>query len=153
MQGPKVRGHPLKIAVCLLLASYILGEFFFPKYPLVYFFHLIGVFILIICVAIFISAFNLFKLYEEDPLPTTITNRLIKTGIYAYTRNPIYLSFVGFNFSMFLMFENVMYFMSAIALGIWLHHWVIKIEEEYLLDQFLDEFEQYKRSVNRWLFF
>ena len=54
---------------------------------------------------------------------------------------------------MFLIFENVMYFISAVTLGIWLHHWVIKIEEEYLLIQFSDEFEQYKRSVSRWLFF
>ena len=54
---------------------------------------------------------------------------------------------------MFLVFENVMYFLSALGLAIWLHHWVIKIEEEYLLDRFPDEFERYKSAVNRWLFF
>lgn len=153
MHGPNIKGHPLKIAVSLLGASYIIGEFFFPKYPLFYIINLIGILGLILSVSIFIAAVNMFKSYEEDPLPTTITNKLIKTGIFAYMRNPIYLAFVGFNISMFLVFENVMYFISALGLGIWIHHWVIKVEEEYLLEHFSDEFEQYKNSVKRWLFF
>ena len=153
MNSPNVKGNPLKIVVSLLLASYIIGEFFFPKYPLVYIVNLIGVLGLISNVSIFIYAFYLFKSYEEDPNPTSNTNRIISTGIYAYTRNPIYLSFVGFNISMFLVFENVMYFLSALGLAMWLHHWVIKNEEDYLLDQFPDEFGKYKSAVNRWLFF
>ena len=153
MNGPNIKGHPLKVLVCLLVLSYIIGEFFVPKYPLAYIFNLIGLLGLIVSVSIFISAFNLFSSYKEDPLPITTTKRLIKTGIFAYTRNPIYLSFVGFNISMFLVFENVMYFLSAIGLAIWLHNWVIKIEEEYLLDKFSDQFERYKGAVNRWLFF
>ncbi len=153
MNGPNIKGHPLWIAVSLLVASYIIGEFFFPKYPLFYFIHLIGILGLIVSVSFFIAAFNLFKSYEEDPYPTTISKKLIKTGIYAYTRNPIYVAFVGFNLCMFLVFENVMYFISSIGLSIWLHHWVIKVEEEYLLDKFSDEFTQYKNSVKRWLFF
>ena len=32
--GPDVKGNPLYISVYLLIASYILGEFIFPKYPL-----------------------------------------------------------------------------------------------------------------------
>tara|TARA_B100001971_G_C17907683_1_gene391229 strand:- start:108 stop:569 length:462 start_codon:yes stop_codon:yes gene_type:complete len=153
MNSPNVKGHPLKIFVSILVASYIIGEFFFPKYPLVYILNLIGILGLISNVSIFIAAFNLFKSYEEDPFPSTITNRLIKTGIFAYTRNPIYLAFVGFNLSMFLVFENVMYFLSALGIAIWLHHWVIKIEENYLLDKFSEEYEKYKSAVNRWLFF
>ena len=153
MNGPDVKGHPLKIAVILLVASYIVGEFFFPKYSLAYIINLIGVLGLIASASIFIAGFNLFNSYGEEPFPNTITNRLIKTGIFAYTRNPIYLAFVGFTISMFLVFENVMYFLSALGLAIWLHHWVIKIEEEYLLDRFPDEFERYKNAVNRWLFF
>ena len=153
MNGPGVKGNPLKIVVSLLVASYIVGEFFFPKYPLAYIINLIGILGLIASVSIFIAGFKLFQSYEENPNPSTITKQLITTGIFTYSRNPIYLSFVGFYFSMFLVFENVMYFLSAIGLAIWLHNWVIKIEEEYLLDKFSDQFERYKGAVNRWLFF
>ena len=130
-----------------------MGDFLLPKYPIAYFFNLIGVIGIIASSSIFIAAFSLFKSCEENPLPKTSTNNLIKTGIFAYTRNPIYLSFILFNFSMFLVFENVMYFISAIGLSLWLHHWIIKIEEEYLLNKFTEEFERYKSSVKRWLFF
>ena len=152
-RGPVVKGNPLHISVSLLIISYILGEFLLPKYQIVYFVKLIGILGLIFSAGVFITGFKLFKSYEEEPLPTSPTNRLIKTGIFAYTRNPIYFSFILFFLSMFLVFENVMYFLSSISLGIWLHHWVIKAEEDYLKKQFEDEYERYKGAVKRWLFF
>ncbi len=151
--GPDIKGNPITISVCLLVLSYILGEFIIPKYHLIYFFKLIGLLGLIFSVAIFVSSFSLFKSYEENPFPNTSTDRLIKTGIYAYTRNPIYLALVIFLLSMFLVFENVMYFLSSVGFAIWLHHWVIKMEEEYLILQFNDEYDRYKNAVKRWLFF
>ena len=54
---------------------------------------------------------------------------------------------------MFLIFENIVYLLSVIGLSIWLHHWIIALEEEYLLIKFADEFKRYKAAVNRWLFF
>ena len=151
--APYIKMNPMKISVGLLVVSYILGEFFVPKYQLAYFFKLLGVLGLIGSLAIFISGFSLFKSYGEDPRPPTATNQLIKTGIYAYTRNPIYLSFVLFFLSMFLVFENVMYFLSSLGLGIWLHHWVVKVEEDSLQAQLNDEYIRYKNAVKRWLFF
>ena len=132
MSGPKINGNPLKISVGLLVVSYLLGEFILPKYPLVYFINLLGIVTLIASIAILISGFNLFKSYNEDPNPSSSSNRLIKTGINAYTRNPIYLSFVWFLLGMFLVFENVMYFLSSVCLSIWLHHWIIKAEEDFI---------------------
>ena len=101
----------------------------------------------------FFSAFNIFKSYEENPVPSSNTNRLIKTGIFAYTRNPIYLSFVIFNLSMFFTFENVMYFLSTLGLAFWLHNYIILEEEKYLLEKFPEEFNRYMNSVKRWIFF
>ena len=153
IEGPKVKGNPLRIATALLVFSYVLGEFILPKYHLIYVLKLIGILGLILSVAIFVAGFNIFKSYEENPVPTSTTNRIIKTGIFAYTRNPIYLSFVIFYLSMFLVFENVMYFLSSVGLAIWLHNYVIKPEEDFLLKKFSDEYERYKGTVNRWIFF
>ena len=150
--GPNIIGNPFKIAVGLLVASYVIGEFIIPKYPLIYAFKIIGILGLISSVFIFFAGFNIFKSYDEDPLPTSTTNRIIKTGIFAYTRNPIYLSFIMFHISMFLVFENVMYFLSAIGLAIWLHNYVIKSEENFLLNKFPDEYDRYMKAVKRWIF-
>ena len=151
-EGPEVVGNPLRIAVGLLVISFLVGEFM-PKYSLAYIFHFIGIIGLLLSVFIFFAGFNIFKSYDENPVPTSDTNRIIKTGIFAYSRNPIYLSFVIFHLSMFFIFENVMYFLSAIGLAIWLHNYVIKEEENFLSEQFSDEYENYKRTVKRWIFF
>ena len=151
--GPTIVGNPLRIATGLLVASYVIGEFIMPKYPLIYAFKLMGILGLISSTFIFISGFNMFKSYDENPLPTSTTNRIIKTGIFAYSRNHIYLAIVMFFLSMFLVFENVMYFLSAVGLAIWLHNYVIKSEENFLLNKFPDEYDRYMKLVKRWIIF
>ena len=151
--GPVIQGNPLKIFVYLLVISYVVGEFIIPKYPIIYLFNMIGLIGLIVSLIFFYSGFNLFKSYKEDPSPSSDTNLLIKTGIFAYTRNPIYLAFVLFDFSMFLVFENVMYLLSSLGLFIWINNYVIKVEEDYLKNKFGDEFVRYCGAVKRWLIF
>jgi protein-S-isoprenylcysteine O-methyltransferase Ste14 len=152
-KGPSVKGNPLRISVYLLVPCYLFGEFILPKYPLLYIFNLLGIVGLIASVFFFFSGFNIFRSYEENPRPKSIAKRLIKTGIFAYTRNPIYIAFVLFHFSMFLTFENVMYLISSVGIAIWIHSYVIKAEEEYLLKEFSDEYQRYINSVKRWIFF
>ena len=153
IDGPKIKGNPLLITVYLLVLCYIIGEFVIPKYPLLYPIHLIGILGLIISLFFFFLGFNIFKSYKENPAPTSSSERLIKTGIFAYTRNPIYLSFILFHLSMFLVFENVMYLLASIGQAIWIHNYIMKFEEEYLLDKFKDEYQKYMNAVSRWLFF
>ena len=71
--GPKIQGNPLKIFVYLLVISYVVGEFIIPKYPLIYVFKLIGILGLISSTFVFISGFNIFKSYDENPQPTSTT--------------------------------------------------------------------------------
>ena len=151
--GPEVKGNPLYISVYLLIISYIIGEFVLPKYPLLYVLNLLGVFIIIVAPIIFFSSRNAFYAYEENPLPQSDTLKIIKTGIYAYSRNPIYLSFVLFHLGMFLTFENIMYFLCSIGLFFWLNNYVIEEEEKYLKNKFEIEYLRYSESVKKWLFF
>ena len=151
--GPKIKGNPLLVSVYLLVICYVIGEFVIPKYSLLYPINLIGILGIVISLVFFFSGFNIFKSYAENPVPTSSSERLIKTGVFAYTRNPIYLSLVLFHLSMFLVFENVMYLLSAVGQTIWIHNYIIKFEEEYLLGKFTDEYQRYMNAVSRWLFF
>ena len=117
--GPAVKGNPLFISVILLVVSYIIGEFIIPKYVLLNLLNLVGIIGLIISLAIFFTSLNLFNSYKENPIPQANTKRIIKTGIFAYCRNPMYLAFISFHFSMFLTFENVANLLSAGGLFIW----------------------------------
>ena len=150
-EGPKIKGNPLKISVYLLVVSFILGGFVFPRYHLLYAINLIGIIGLLVSMIFFFLGFNIFKSQRENPRPKSPSNKLIKTGIFSYTRNPIYLSFILLHFSMFLVFENVMYFLTALGLSYWIHNYVIKFEEDYLLKTFSDEYKSYMSSVSRWL--
>ncbi|MGY5853902.1 MAG: isoprenylcysteine carboxylmethyltransferase family protein [Candidatus Thorarchaeota archaeon] len=71
---------------------------------------------------------------------------LITTGIYAYTRNPLYLSstilFFGWVFLTRLTFLMIMTFFFII-----LFIRVAKWEENELIDRFGDEYNIYKNSV------
>ena len=151
--GPDVKGNPLYISVYLLIASYVFGEFIIPKYSLFYILNLLGVLLIIMSPVLFFSSRNAFYAYEENPLPQTGTERIIKTGIYAYSRNPIYLSFVLFHFGMFLTFENIVNFLCSLGLFFWLNNFVIVEEEKYLEKKFKDEFSRYCDSVKKWIFF
>ena len=151
--GPNVKGNPLYVSVYLLILSYLIGEFILPKYPMIYIFNFLGLFLIVVSPIIFFSSRNAFYAHNENLLPQTDTETIIKTGIYAYSRNPIYLSFVLFHLGMFLTFENTMYFLSSIGLFFWLNNYVIKEEEEFLKDKFREDFTRYCKSVKKWIFF
>ena len=151
--GPNVKGNPLYISVYLLILSYLIGEFILPKYPMIYIFNFLGLFLIVISPIIFFSSRNAFYAHNENLLPQTDTDIIIKTGIYAYSRNPIYLSFVLFHLGMFLTFENTMYFLSSIGLFFWLNNYVIKEEEDFLKDKFKEDYTRYCKSVKKWIFF
>ncbi len=151
--GPAVKGNPLKIFVFLLVISYIIGEYFIASYPLFSLLNLLGIMGLIMCLALFFSSLSLFNSYKENPTPQSNTKRIIKTGIFAYCRNPMYLAFISFHFCMFLTFENVAYLLSGSGLFIWISNFVIPVEEKFLIENFDDEYVRYTKSVKKWLFF
>ena len=151
--GPEIKGNPLHISVYLLVTAFVIGEFIIPKYSLIYPLNFLGFILIIISPLIFFSSRNAFYAHDENPIPQTDTHKIIKTGIYAYSRNPIYLSFILFHLGMFLTFENVMYFICSIGIFFWLNNFVIVEEEEFLKNKFKDEFQRYCNSVSRWVFF
>ena len=151
--GPAVKGNPLRIFVLLLVVSYILGEFFIPQYSLFNLLNIIGVMGLILSLLLFFSSLNLFNSYKENPTPQSKTKRIIKTGIFAYCRNPMYLAFIIFHLSMFFTFENVGYFLSSLGLFVWINAYVIPLEEQYLTDKFGEDYERYNQAVKKWMFF
>ena len=151
--GPAVKGNPLQIFVLLLVTSYVIGEFILPKYALFSLINLIGIIGLILSLTLFFSSLNLFNSYKENPRPQADTHKIIKTGIFAYCRNPMYLAFISFHLSMFLTFENVAYFLSAIGLFVWINTYVIPEEENFLEEKFGDEYSRYLEAVKKWMFF
>ena len=109
-----------------------------------------GLVIFVSFMLIFLSV-GLFRQNEEDPNPTTQSNKLITSGIYKYIRNPMYLALVilqiGLGISLSFLHISLMSIFTAIAL----HYFIIKREETYLRNLFGVEYENYKAKSRRWI--
>jgi protein-S-isoprenylcysteine O-methyltransferase Ste14 len=77
-------------------------------------------------------------------------DRLVTTGIFAYSRNPIYVAFGFVLLGQFLMFSNWILLVYVVA-GFWLFHRQVALEEAYLRDHYGAEYLDYCKRVRRYL--
>jgi protein-S-isoprenylcysteine O-methyltransferase Ste14 len=75
---------------------------------------------------------------------------LITSGVFAISRNPIYVAFAIMLISQFLIFPSWI-LLLYIFLGILLFRRQILKEEAFLKEQYGDEFIKYSEQVKRWV--
>jgi hypothetical protein len=80
----------------------------------------------------------------------TPPQRLVATGPYAYTRNPMYLGHIIYLIGLTLTLHS--WFAAAItaAVAIWFHCRVLG-DEKKLAEQLGEPYVEYTRSVKRWI--
>ena len=74
---------------------------------------------------------------------------LVTTGLFAYSRNPIYLAFDMMFIAAFLIHGRIIFLVVAAAF-ILLLHGIIRREERFLIEHFGDEFRAYCDRVGRY---
>jgi protein-S-isoprenylcysteine O-methyltransferase Ste14 len=76
--------------------------------------------------------------------------RLVTTGLYAWTRNPMYLGHVIYTIGVALTFES--WFGAALAAtrAAWFH-WRVLRDEKRLSEQFGEPYIDYMKRVRRWV--
>jgi protein-S-isoprenylcysteine O-methyltransferase Ste14 len=83
-------------------------------------------------------------------IDTDRPDRLITSGIFAISRNPIYVAFATVLVGQFLIFPNWI-LLVYIGAATWLFHRQILREEEYLKKHYGAEYADYCRRVRRYL--
>ncbi|MCB1948129.1 isoprenylcysteine carboxylmethyltransferase family protein [Nitrosomonas sp.] len=106
----------------------------------------IGVIIITSCAVIFMC-----QKTTLNPMKPELTTTLIKTGLYQYSRNPIYLGFVIMLTGWGLYLNNAPGLILVVGFIYYMNRFQIEPEEESLSRIFGTEFELYKRTVRRWL--
>jgi protein-S-isoprenylcysteine O-methyltransferase Ste14 len=89
--------------------------------------------------------------YDQPTDPGHPTSRLVTTGVYSISRNPLYLASIMVLLGVALALNNLW---ALVALGVstvFCHYVLIVPEEEYLLAKFGDEYRDYTATVHRWL--
>jgi protein-S-isoprenylcysteine O-methyltransferase Ste14 len=78
-------------------------------------------------------------------------NTLQTTGVYAITRNPMYLSLLLVYLGLTCIAGNWWNVMLLPLLLLVVQQYIIKREERYLMRQFGNSYAEYKARVRRWL--
>lgn len=86
-----------------------------------------------------------------NPLRPETASVLVRSGIYRYTRNPMYLGFAAalVAWSIFLAWPPAL--LSVLGFVIYMNRFQIGPEERALANIFASEFTQYCSQVRRWL--
>lgn len=79
------------------------------------------------------------------------TRKLVTSGVYRFTRNPIYLGFVFMLVGLPMNMGVYWGFLLVWPLVTFTNNMVIKHEEAYLEQEFKKEFTEYCSRVRRWL--
>lgn len=85
------------------------------------------------------------------PMAPAETSRLVTSGVYRISRNPMYLGllFVLIGWGCYLM--NPVSLIVAFGFVAYMNRFQIKPEEKVLTLKFGLEYQQYKSSVSRWI--
>ncbi len=111
----------------------------------------VGGVLLIGAFAIIASAINLFRRAGENPEPWTGTAQLVDSGLYKYTRNPMYLAMAFAHFSLAVLIGSVGALATLPLAILAIHRFVIPQEEAYLARTLGATYADYCQRVRRWL--
>jgi protein-S-isoprenylcysteine O-methyltransferase Ste14 len=136
----------------LVLATGILVSYFFPRRLIDFSIALlIGIIISIIGITTLILAANLFRKNKNPVNPSGSTQLIICSGIYKYTRNPMYLSLTCIFIGVSIITNSWFSFVLLLPLLTICQKGIIEREEKYLTQKFGDEYLSYKSKVRRWI--
>lgn len=98
-------------------------------------------------------ALNIFRIHKTtfDPLDPSKAQRLVVTGAYQFTRNPMYLGLALLLVAWCLFLGDLVAFATLPLFIIAMNELQIKCEERALLQNFGDDYAAYKNRVRRWI--
>ncbi len=111
----------------------------------------VGIALIIAGMGLIVLARREFARYGQPTDPGHPTGKMVKTGVFAISRNPLYLGgfvvLLGIALALNMPWALVMLLLSMMIC----HYVLILPEERYLAAKFGAEYQEYLASVHRWL--
>lgn len=101
--------------------------------------------------ALIAASLGLFRRYGTRPEPWQPASTLIRSGIYRYSRNPMYLGMACLSIGFSIFFESISAVLLVASVCVFIDRFVIAREEAYLFRRFGSDYDGYRRQVRRWL--
>ena len=111
---------------------------------------LIGAALVLIGLSILLLAFRQMIRHKTTINPGGATTTIVSSGIYAYTRNPMYIALTLIYSGICVMANAYWGLLLLVPLLILVQKGIIEREETYLAHKFGDEYLGYKAKVSRW---
>ena len=113
----------------------------------------ISFFILFIGILIFIYPVLQFIKSKTtvDPIKFKKVNKLVTSGIFKYSRNPMYLGMLMIVISTSIFYLNIYSMLTPFFFCLWINRFQIKREEVFLTEKFGKEYLSYKKKTRRWI--
>jgi protein-S-isoprenylcysteine O-methyltransferase Ste14 len=111
----------------------------------------LGAVIFVMAAVIIIKAKIEFKKFGQKSEPGEETTKIITTGIFGFSRNPIYLGAALITPAFSLLFDSLWVLFAGAIVVVLFKYLLIIPEERYLLAKFGDEYVAYVKKVRRWL--
>lgn len=93
-----------------------------------------------------ISFGNSFRVGIDKEKP----DKLVTTGMFRLSRNPIYVCFDAFFAGLFLVHKNAVILVAVLAFALLIHRQILR-EEKFLSEHYGEEYEAYCEKVRRYL--
>ena len=114
---------------------------------------LISIFILSIGIIILTNPVLKFKKSKTtiNPIKFKKVNKLVTSGIYKYSRNPMYLGLLMIVISSSIFYLNIYSILTPLFFYLWINRFQIKREEIFLTEKFGKDYLSYKSNTRRWI--
>jgi protein-S-isoprenylcysteine O-methyltransferase Ste14 len=107
--------------------------------------------LLVAGIALIIGALQRFRSTGQNPEPWASTPEIISTGVYRFTRNPMYVSLGLLQAGIGVALGNGWIVSFVLVTWAGIYRIAIRHEEAYLEQKFGSAYTDYKASVRRWL--
>ncbi|WP_435314142.1 methyltransferase family protein [Cellulophaga fucicola] len=112
---------------------------------------LVKILLVVLVLILSASTYKFFKAKTTvNPKDLDKTSALVTSGVYAYTRNPMYLAMLLLLIAWGLYLGNAFNTLLAAGFVSYINAYQIKPEEEILTAKFGKEFTMYTKKVRRW---
>ena len=86
-----------------------------------------------------------------DPIHPEAASALVTNGIYAISRNPMYVGMAACSIGVCVFFGLWVGLATAVMAVVYITHFQIKPEEEVLANIFGEDYSDYRQKVRRWI--
>lgn len=125
--------------------------FSLPRGSAILVFVLAGIFLIVLGIILVALARREFRRYGQPTDPGYPTLKIVTTGIFSVSRNPLYLGGIGILVGLALLFNLPWVIVLLSPAIVACHYILIAPEEWYLNEKFGEEYRSYAKKVGRWI--